>query len=411
LAWILAREPMADFYQTGVITTLHRLGETRLELLESELVEFAQLRPLTLVIPALASEMDGPALPGIVGTLKGVPYLHRILIGLDAASRDDFERARRFFGVLPQRTDILWRDGDRVQQLYRQLDHAGIYTGAPGKGRVMWMALGCVLADPDCRTIVTHDADIVTYRRDLLARLCYPVMNPSLGYEYAKGYYARLTDRMYGRVARLFVTPLLRTLLKIVGYHPLLVFLDSFRYPLAGEFAMDEDLARVMRVPSDWGLEIGLLAEVHRNIATRRVCEVDIADAYEHKHQRLEMDWPQSGLLKMAVDIAKSLFCTLAQEGIEISEGFFRSVRAAYLRMGQDQVRRYADDAAINHLKFDRHEEGTAVEIFAKSIEQAAKDVYEDPLGEPAMPQWARVTSALPDFLDELRETVAADNP
>jgi glucosyl-3-phosphoglycerate synthase len=401
---------MADFYQTGVITTLHRLGETRLDQLESELVEFAQLRPLTLVIPALASEMDGPALGRIVRTLRDVPYLHLIVIGLDAASRDDFQRARGFFGGLPQQTDILWRDGDRVQRLYRLLDGAGIYTGPPGKGRVMWMALGCVLADPGSRTVATHDADILSYRRDLLARLCYPVMNPSMAYEYAKGYYARLTDRLYGRVSRLFVTPLVRTLLKIAGYHPLLVFLDSFRYPLAGEFAMDEDLARVMRIPSDWGLEIGLLAEVHRNIATRRVCEVDIADAYEHKHRTLEMDWPPAGLLKMSVDIAKSLFCSLAQEGVEISEGFFRSVRAAYLRMGQDQVRRFADDAAINHLRFDRHQEGTAVEIFAKAIEQAAKEVYDDPLGEPGIPQWARVTSALPDFLDELREAVAADN-
>jgi glucosyl-3-phosphoglycerate synthase len=401
---------VADFYQTGVITTLHRLGETRLELLEADLTEFAEVRPLTLVIPALASEMDGPALPRIVQILRDVPYLYRIVIGLDAATRSDFERARTFFGVLPQRTDILWRDGDRVQALYRRLDAAGIFTGTPGKGRMVWMALGCVLADGRSRAIALHDADIVSYRRDMLARLCYPVMNPSLAYEYAKGYYARLTDRLYGRVARLFVSPLLRTLLKFAGNHPYLVFLDSFRYPLSGEFAMDEDLARVMRIPSDWGLEIGLLGEVHRNLAVRRVCEVDIADAYEHKHKVLKLDWPESGLFKMAVDIAKALFSTLAQEGIEISEGFFRSVRAAYLRLAQDQVRRYADDAAINHLRFDRHEESAEVEIFAKAIEVAADEIYRDPLGDPPIPQWARVTSALPDVLDELGAAVEADN-
>jgi glucosyl-3-phosphoglycerate synthase len=401
---------MADFYQTGIITTLHRLGQTRLEALEADLVEFAHTRPLTLVIPALASEVERPALEGIVRTLREVPYLYRLVVGLDAAGQAEFERARRFFSDLPFRTDILWRDGDRVQALYRQLEAAQIFTGTPGKGRVVWLALGCVLGDPHSRTIATHDADIVTYRRDMLARLVYPVMNPSMGYEYAKGYYARVTDRLYGRVARLFVTPLIRTLLKFVGYHPYLVFLDSFRYPLAGEFAMDEDLARVMRVPSDWGLEIGLLGEVHRNLTTRRVCEVDIADAYEHKHKALTADWPSSGLFKMAVDIAKSLFTTLAQEGIEISEGLFRSVRGSYLRMAQDQVRRYADDAAINLLTFDRHEEGTAVEVFAKAIEVAARDVYDDPLGAPTIPQWARVTSALPDILDELAAAVAADN-
>jgi len=401
---------MADFYQTGVITTLHRLGDLRIEALEADLVEFAKDRPLTLIIPALATEMDRPALQGIVRALREVPYLYRLVIGLDAAGRPEFDRARRFFRDLPYRTDVLWRDGNRIQQLYHRLESAQIFTGTPGKGRIVWLALGCVLGDPNSRTIATHDADIVTYRREMLARLVYPVMNPFMGYEYAKGYYARVTDRMYGRVSRLFVTPLIRTLLKFVGYHPYLVFLDSFRYPLAGEFAMDEDLARVMRVPSDWGLEVGLLAEVHRNLATRRVCEVDIADAYEHKHKTLTADWPSSGLFKMAVDIAKSLFTTLAQEGIEISEGLFRSVRGSYLRMAQDQVRRYADDAAINLLQFDRHEEGTAVELFAKAIEVAAREVYDDPLGSETMPQWARVTSALPDILDELAAAVAADN-
>ncbi len=401
---------MADFYQTGVITTLHRLGETRLEALEADLVEFAEDRPLTLVVPALASEMDRPALRHIVDTLRDVPYLYRLVVGLDAATRTDFERARRFFGGLPFQTAIVWRDGDRIQQLYRQLEAAQIFTGTPGKGRIVWLALGCVLGDPDCRTLATHDADIVSYDRAMLARLVYPVMNPAMGYEYSKGYYARVTDRLYGRVARLFVTPLIRTLLKFVGYHPYLLFLDSFRYPLAGEFAMDEDLARVMRVPSDWGLEIGLLGEVHRNLATRRVCEVDIADAYEHKHKELTADWPSSGLFKMAVDIAKSLFTTLAQEGIPISEGLFRSVRGAYLRQAQDQVRRYADDAAINLLAFDRHAEGTAVEVFAKAIEVAAREVYDDPLGAPTIPQWTRVQSALPDILDELAAAVAADN-
>jgi glucosyl-3-phosphoglycerate synthase len=32
-----------------------------------------------------------------------------------------------------------------------------------------------------------------------------------------------------------------------------------------------------------------------------------------------------------------------------------------------------------------------------------------DPLGNPQIPNWNRVTSALPDFLDQLREAVEAD--
>ena len=52
-----------------------------------------------------------------------------------------------------------------------------------------------------------------------------------------------MTDRINGPVARLYLTPLLRSLKTIFGHLPVLYFLDSFRYPLAGEFAMSATLA------------------------------------------------------------------------------------------------------------------------------------------------------------------------
>jgi glucosyl-3-phosphoglycerate synthase len=112
----------------------------------------------------------------------------------------------------------------------------------------------------------------------------------------------------------------------------------------------------------------------------------------------------------MAIDIAKSLFRTLAQEGITVSDGFFHSLRSAYLRMAQDQIARYDHDAAINGLQFDRHSEGIAVEAFAKAIQLAAAEVLEDPLGMPLISNWARVDSAIPGFLDDLYEAVDSDN-
>lgn len=401
---------MGDFYQTGVITTLHRLGDQDVSRVEAELVEYTEHDPIALVIPCLAEEMDGEALAGILEELSKVPYLGRVVVALDRASPEEFRRAREVFGRLPQATRLVWLDGSRLTVLFDRLEEEKIGAGLAGKGRAVWMAFGYVLAEKSCRAIALHDADILTYSRDMLARLCYPVLSPSLSYEYAKGYYARLTDRMYGRVTRLFFTPLVRTVLRFVGYEPYLVYLDSFRYPLAGEFALDAELARVVRVPGDWGLEIGLLGEVYRNVALRRICEVDIADTYDHRHRPLDPADPAGGLMKMAIDIAKSLFRTLAQEGIAISDGFFRSVRAAYLRTAQDQVARYAHDAAINGLFFDRHVEGNAVEAFAHAIEQAAREVLEDPLGTPPIPNWNRVDSAFPDFLDQLFEAVECDN-
>jgi glucosyl-3-phosphoglycerate synthase len=208
----------------------------------------------------------------------------------------------------------------------------------------------------------------------------------------------------------LLVTPIIRALQKIIGYHPLLVFFDSFRYPLAGEFSMDVNLARVNRIPGDWGLEVGVLAEVYRNTAIRRVCQVDIAENYEHKHQGLSPEDASKGLHKMCVDICKSLFRTLASEGIVFSEGLFKTLVATYARTAQNMLKRYEDDAAINGLVFDRHEEGLAVDTFTKGIREAAESIMEDPLGVPLIAGWDRVTAAVPNILDMIRGAVEEDN-
>jgi glucosyl-3-phosphoglycerate synthase len=342
--------------------------------------------------------------------LKNVEYLNEIVITLGRASETEFRHAKDFFSVLPQRVKLIWDDGEGVRSLFRLLEKNGLYIGEPGKGRAAWIAYGYVLAEESSEVIVLHDCDIITYSRELLARLCYPVANSNLDFEFCKGYYSRVTDRMYGRVTRLFITPIIRALKKILGHLPFLVYMDSFRYPLAGEFSMYADLARINRIPSDWGLEVGMLAEVFRNVSPKRICQVDLCDNYEHKHQSLSTDDPQGGLLKMCVDISKSLFRTLAAEGVVFSEGFFNTLVVTYLRTAQDAIKVYSDDAAINSLYFDRHEESVAVETFVKGIRIASKSFFEDPLGAPLIPNWNRVTSAIPDFLDQLKQVVDEDN-
>lgn len=56
---------MSDFHQTGVITTLHRLGPDNLDTLERDLEKTATPRPVGLVLPCQAAELDTPALPRI----------------------------------------------------------------------------------------------------------------------------------------------------------------------------------------------------------------------------------------------------------------------------------------------------------------------------------------------------------
>ncbi len=401
---------MADFHQTGVVATFHKLGAPSLEKIESELSWYAQERPIALVLPSLYSELEGEALKGIIRELKGVEYLKEVVVTLGQCTKEEFKHARKFFSVLPQSTRVIWNNGKRISEVYKTIESAGLHLGEEGKGKSAWMAYGYIIAQKDIDVIALHDCDIFTYNRELLARLCYPVTNPNLEYEFCKGFYSRITDRMHGRVTRLLVTPLLRSLKKILGHLPLLEFLDSFRYPLAGEFSMDIDIARVNRIPGDWGLEVGVLAEIYRNCAVRRVCQIDIADNYEHKHQALSPDDASKGLLKMCIDINKSIFRTLASEGVVFSDGLFKTLIATYVRTSEDMLKRYEDDATVNGLTFYRHEESLAVEIFTEGIKTASETIMKDPLGVPLIPSWDRVTSALPDILSMLKKAVEEDN-
>jgi len=401
---------MTDFYQTGVITTLHQLGKPSLERLEAELFGFARTRPIALVLPALYSEFEGAAMPGIIQELTKVKYLKEVVLALDQASDQDFRRVREMMSPIPAEVKIIHNKGKRINEVYETLARNGLNAGEQGKGRSVWMSYGYVLARARSDVIALHDCDILTYNREMLARLCYPVANPNLDYVFCKGYYSRVTNKMNGRVTRLLITPLVRSIQQLVGQHKFLVFLDSFRYPLAGEFCMSADLARVNRIPWDWGLEVGSLAEVHRNYSPRRVCQVDIASTYEHKHQMLSPDDAGKGLMKMAVDICKSIFRTLASEGVVFSDGLFKSLLVTYLRQAEDTLMKYEADAMINGLDFDRHEEAKAVETFTRAIALAEQAFIENPMGTPLIPNWNRVVSAIPDILEMLNVAVEEDN-
>jgi glucosyl-3-phosphoglycerate synthase len=401
---------MADFHQTEVVVTFHRFSDTDIKRMEKELVDFNQRRPIALVLPATFSELEAPAMEQIMGILKKIPYLHEIVVTMGRTSEEQFNIAREYISPLPQKTAIIWNTGPGVENLYRHLEDNGLSVGEDGKGRSCWTAYGYILARDESRVIALHDCDIVNYSRELLGRLCYPVASPNIDYAFCKGYYARVTVRMHGRVTRLFVTPIVRSLEKLLGPLPLLVYLDSFRYPLAGEFSMSTDLARTNRIPGDWGLEIETLAEVYRNCALKRICQAEICDTYEHKHQPLSADDPQKGLMKMAIDIAKAIFRNLAIEGAELRASLFNTLMVTYLRTAQDTIKRYHDDAAINGLFFDRHQETKTVEAFTKAIEIAGREFQENPLYSPLIPNWNRVTSAIPDFLDSLRATVKEEN-
>ncbi len=402
---------MADFFQNGTIATLHNLNTRPIEELEEELRSFASRRPMALILPSLYSELEGEALPKILDELAHASYIKHIIVGLDQDGPAQFEHAREFFAKLPQQTHILWNDGDRLRDIDAQLAKEGLAPPQPGKGRNAWYCFGYALALEEPEAIALHDCDILTYDRGLPARLFYPVANPTFGFEFCKGYYPRINgDKLSGRLTRLFVTPLLRALAKVVGPMDYLSFMDSFRYPLSGEFSLSRDFIQTLRIPGDWGLEVGVLSEVYRTLSRHQVCQVDIADQYDHKHQSLSHDEADSGLNRMSVEIAKSLFRKLATEGVSLSMEGIRTIKASYYRIALDCVEQYSYDARLNGLRFDRHAEEGSVEIFAQSIMNAGESFLANPMEMPFIANWNRVLSAIPDVGEQMLAAVAADN-
>jgi len=401
---------MADFYQNGVITTLHNLSKRPVEDLEEELVSFSKTRPMGLVLPCLYSELEGPAMNNIVDELCKVPYLSKIVIGLDRATREQYQKALKFFERLPQEHVVLWNEGPRLQVINAELDKLELAPKELGKGRNVWYCLGYLQAEAKVEAIALHDCDIVTYERGLLARLIYPVANPNFSYEFCKGYYARVANgTINGRVCRLLVTPLLRTLKKLYGSNEYVDYLDSYRYALAGEFSMRADVLTGIRIPSDWGLEIGVLSELKRNYSTNKLCQVDIAEVYDHKHQNVSYDDENTGLNKMAIDISKAVFRKLATTGVVFSAETFRTIKATYYRIALDFVESYHNDAVINGLELDIHEEEKSVELFAENIMKAGVYFLENPQETPFIPSWTRVNSALPQIGKKFIAAAEAD--
>ena len=401
---------MADFNQNGNVALFHNLRTRPLAELDYEIESFAQTRKITLVLPSLYSELEGPALEKIISELSQVRYLHRIIIGLDRADEAQYRHARRFFAALPQQHVVIWNDGPRMQALMARLDALGLAPMQPGKGRNVWSCLGYLIACADSSVVAIHDCDILTYSREMLSRLVYPVAHPGFSYQLAKGFYPRIgSNKLGGRVTRNLVSPLLISLKKVIGDRDYIDYLRAFRYPLSGEFAMRTTYLPDLRIPWDWGLEIGVLSEAWRNLGPRAVCQVEIADVYDHKHQDLSATDAQAGLNRMSMDICKAIFRKLAADGTVFSTNVFRTLKATYYRRALDMLEVYSHDAAMNGLSFYRHAEESSIKLFSDNIVLAGQAFLETPQEVPFSPNWNLINAADPALLADFKASVAAD--
>ena len=402
---------MSDFFQNGVITTLQNLGERKLEDIEQELEKYSQRRKMVLLLPALYSEFQTPAMHKIIDELKNVKYLYKIILGLDQATKEQFEDVKILMSKLPCKVDILWNDGPRIKELYNELTKEG-FPGldTPGKGRNVWTMLGYGLADKDAYAFALHDCDIVNYSREIPARLFYPIIHPALDFEFNKGYYSRVTNKLHGRATRLLYSPLINSLKKIHGQSRYLEYMESFRYALSGEFSFIRSMGRGIAISPTWGLEVSTLSEVYKNTSNRRICQTQIMDTYEHKHQELGSEESGGGIYKMANDIAKTIFRVMAQEGVVFSTSTFKTLLATYFQESRFEISKYNALSKINGLDYIREKEINAVEVFQKAIKEASNEYYEDPMGIPSLSPWITVRSVLPDFSDKFNDYVKKDN-
>ena len=111
----------------------------------------------------------------------------------------------------------------------------------------------------------------------------------------------------------------------------------------------------------------------------------------------------------MSIDITKALFRKLATQGHTFSTEMFRSIKATYFRIALDFIETYHNDAIMNGLKLDIHNEEKAVEMFARNIMKAGQSFLENPMETPFIPSWNRVNSAMPDVFPRLIEAVEED--
>ena len=403
---------MSDFYQNGFVTTFHNFRSKPIEEINEELIEFSKKRPMQLILPSLYSELLGSALPDIVNKLKKAPYIKQITIGLDNANKEEFIKAKKFFNQLPQKVRILWQDGPKMQSISNLLKENGLDSSGAGKGRNVWDCMGYVYGLKNCEAVALHDCDILTYDLDMLSRLFYPIANPAYNFYFCKGYYSRIAqNKMNGRVGRLLVSPLIEAL-KVMNDDKsgFLDFIKSFRYPLSGEFSFRRRLIRDIRIPFDWGLEIGMLSEVHRNFSKNMICQVDIADKYDHKHQNVSYNDQNKGLSKMSFDIIKTFIRKLANQGVGYNKDSLRALKATYYRTALDYISSYSFDARMNGIQVDINNEEKIVELFAENIFEAGLIVLDKPMEMNLMPNWSRVRSAVPRIYDRLEDAVEVDN-
>ena len=394
-------------FQQGLITTIHEYGISK-DLLK-ELNEKLKNRRTAILIPCLYEEFERPALKDIKEVLKNLNGLNELVIALSAKSKEQAKAAKYFFNSMPFPVHIQWTNSPSVIQLLKSQEKNGLeLLGTPGKGWAVWQGIG--VSTRKSEVVALFDADIRTFSNLYPSKMILPLLDESFGISYVKAFYSRLsleTNELQGRATRLFVGPLLDSLEQLVGNGHFLQYLQSFRYPLAGEFAFTKDLAMNLRIPCDWGLEIGLLSEVYRNVRTSKIAQVDLG-LFDHKHKVIG-ESKKEGLQRMCTEILSSVLRGLMEHQAQtLTSTQLSTLEVLYKRVGEDRVKQFGLDSAVNKIPYDRHEEELSVQKFANLLKPATQNFLENPATQQ-LPSWSRVLSCENKLQEDLAKAGSKD--
>ena len=159
---------MSDFFQHGLISTLHRLVDGPLIGRHESL---PALESVVLVLPCHYAEIGTAALYGIVESLNKATFLSLIVVSMNGIP-DLLTREVQLFWSKLQKSHVVL--GNDSPNLLEQLARQGLPFN-PGKGLNLWLAFGWLAANQSSGTVLVHDCDISNYNLDLPLTLALPV--------------------------------------------------------------------------------------------------------------------------------------------------------------------------------------------------------------------------------------------
>ncbi|QFU83264.1 glycosyltransferase family protein [Natronorubrum aibiense] len=337
------------------IATLHDFGESGDPSASPAADAVAET---TVVVPMAGREHGSPAAERVLSELETLEPAPAAVIVPVRADADRIGPFREWLESFALPTAVLWCNAPAVEEL---LTSVGLANGF-GKGQDVWLALGPAAAAGE--SVVVHDADAWSYEAAHVTRLLAPL---TMGYAFSKGYYARVEDgRLYGRLFRLFYAPLIRAL-EDTHDAPIVDYLAAFRYALAGEFAATADLARTLRAPRAWGLEVGTLGDAFDAAGFENSAQVDLG-CHEHDHRAVA---GETGLEGMSREVAGELLRVVEERGVDLE---YAALRDRYLAAGDRLIDQYRADATVNGLAYDPAAERDQLTRYADSIAPPGPD-------------------------------------